>query len=676
SFLDQIWLDEQLSRHYEDTATIGPPIGNSDHSCVLLAPAELNDSSESRTVSVWDYRESNLVNFNDCLSNMDFSSLNEASNVDEMCDHFYEMFYSAMSLVPSAVVTMSNSDKPWMTPVLKLLINRRWEAFRHRDWKLFLHYKKKTKEEITKAKMSWAKKNCESNKNIWNIVNQTRNKNCDKNMSNLKCLFGDLHGLLNELSHQFSTNFNHTLDVPLLPIQNSTLNLHITENDVFKKLAQLKVKKSTGLDGVAPKLLKAGALYLSFPISCIFNRSIKERTFPSHFKIAKVCPVPKKTKPAISDFRPISVLSSLSKVFEQLVLDQVKVSLIQLYGARQHAFRPLGSTTSALIDIVEAVSSNLDSRECLAVHLSCIDLTKAFDKMHHNRLLNFLNSNGIDHGFLLWLKSYLSERCQYVMLDGVTGPPLTVCSGVPQGSVLGPYLFAAFFGMLISTFTCKNGSEFVLYADDLTVIEPVTKNFTSSVQSIVSRITENGLDVNSTKCKSLCITRSPYHLCTNLPFDLTENVKILGFIFNNKFSWDDQVSSVVTRASRRLFIIRTLKKFMCNKELKIVYHALITSLIMYASPVYGRLHAYLLNKLERFQKRAHRLICGSDCPCSDFEPIETRLNRACISFLLKCEGSEKHPLHVFVPQRAQRTGFLLLPYSRTEKRLRTFLPHA
>jgi hypothetical protein len=531
------------------------------------------------------------------------------------------------------------------------------------------------RKEIVKAKMAWAKRSCESNKNIWNVVNATRNKNCDKDVKKLYNMFGGVHNLLAELSREFCKNFNHAPDVPLHPIESRKFEFFITEEAVFEKLIRLKVKKSSGLDQVAPRLLKVGAAWLAFPLSCIFNRSIQDCVFPSHFKVAKVCPVPKKTKPTITDFRPISVLSALSKVFEQLVRDHVKVSLIRQYGSRQHAFRPFGSTTSALVDIVETVSTSLDSRESLAVHLTCIDLTKAFDKMHHNRMLNLLNCNGMEHGFLRWLLSYLSDRCQYVTLDGVAGPPLTVCSGVPQGSVLGPYLFAAFFGLTVHNFVFREKMKIVLYADDMTVIEPVTQNFTCSVQQLVSCVTENGLYVNPAKCKSLCIVRSPDHECHGVPFDLTESVKILGFIFTNKFSWNEQVSAVVSKASRRLYVIRTLKPFMCNDDLKVIYNSLITSLIMYASPVYGRLNAKHLCKLERFQKRAHRLICGAGCKCASFEPFEMRFRKACTDFLVKCENCPNHPLHRLVPPRTKRTGQLILPSCRTEKRLRTFLPY-
>ena len=140
----------------------------------------------------------------------------------------------------------------------------------------------------------------------------------------------------------------------------------------------------------------------------IFNRSITEKTFPSKLKLGRVCPIPKTSKPTVKDFRPITILSSISKVFEQLIMDRVKDRLISYYGKQQHAFRPFGSITSALIDITNTISLALDSHDVRAVHLPCLDVSKAFDKLHHNRLLNYLNDREMDHGFLLWLKSFLS----------------------------------------------------------------------------------------------------------------------------------------------------------------------------------------------------------------------------------------------------------------------------
>lgn len=118
--------------------------------------------------------------------------------------------------------------------------------------------------------------------------------------------------------------------------------------------------------------------------------------------------------------------------------------------------------------------------------------------MRLNCLLNTLNIGGVNHGFLRWLSSYLSSRNQSVVLEGVSGPVFKVLSEVPQGSVLGPYLFAAFFSS--SILSDNDVQKLVLYADDLTMIDRLSNNSVSSVRSIISRITKSGLVVNRNKC--------------------------------------------------------------------------------------------------------------------------------------------------------------------------------
>ena len=455
-------------------------------------------------------------------------------------------------------------------------------------------------------------------------MNQMRNNDAKRdNLSNLQKEFGGTDKLLNALSHEFISNFNQNADDLLRPIPTESFDMTITEQEVFNVLSHLKVNKSVGPDNIPPRLLKEGAAWLCVPLTKIFNRSLTEMTFPRNWKLGKICPVPKKSRPTIKDLRPISVLSSLSKVFELLILNRMKKPLISLYGKKQHAFRPLGSTVSALIDVVDTISSSLDSRQTLAVHMTCLDLTKAFDKLQHNRLLNYLNARQIKPGFLKWLHSYLTDRRQYVFLNGAAGPIFKITSGVPQGSVMGPYLFAAFMGQISSE---SDNEKVVMDADDMTVIETATHSSSSSLDMIKTQITEMGLSINVSKSTQLCFNRSRDHRCSDFAasdFSWKDHVKILGFILTNTLSWDKQISATLLRASQRLYIIRTLKKVMTVQDLKLVYHSLITSLLKYCSLVYGHLCPAQLSKFERFQKRSHRIICGNDCSCTDFPDIDS-----------------------------------------------------
>ena len=487
---------------------------------------------------------------------------------------------------------------------------------------------------------------------------------------------GSLDVLLTRLTHEFSGGFNSREDVQLSQLLPQTWSLQVSPASVFNQLSHLSNRKATGPDLVPPRLLKVGAEYLCLPLSMIFNRSIETGIYPSIFKHAHVCPVPKISNPSVSDFRPISILSSISKVFERIVLLSIRSQLIQCYGTHQHAYRPMSSTTTALVEICDNVTRGLELSDTSHVNIFCLDLSKAFDKLQHNRLVNFLKDRGLNHGFLRWLFSYLQERSFSVKVCNRFGPITTSRSGVPQGSVLGPFLFAAFMGSIELDYPNVFRT---LYADDVTMVEWVLRNHVSSVslERCVSVFSQKGLSLNQSKCKRLCVRRSNNDLPDyNCDFITVENLKVLGFTFCDLFKWNAQISNILRLASQRLHLIRCLKNAISTHELIHIYHAVVTSLFLYASPAYGQLPATLRNKLERFQSRAHRIICGCSCNCDRFPDMCSRLESTAKRLLQVAEEHEDHPLHHLVPVRLPASNKLRLPACRTVRRLNSFLPWA
>ena len=217
----------------------------------------------------------------------------------------------------------------------------------------------------------------------------------------------------------------------------------------------------------------------------------------------------------------------------------------------------------------------------------------------------------------------------------------------------------------------------VKYADDITIVELVSRGQVGSIslEDCVSRFNEEGLFVNRSKRKQMCVQNcSSREIFDDCGFDRVNVMKILGVSFSDSFKWRVQISDVLRRASQRLHIIRCLKDCMTPTQLIHIYHAMITSLFLYASPVYGHLPATLMSKMEKFQKRGHRLICGSSCSCDAFPSLEEKFEQAALQLLLSAEANEEHSLHVFVPERLPASGKFRLPVCRTTLRLNSFIP--
>ena len=676
AILDQIWIDNDLRPHYAPSATVGPPIRNSDHNCVLLSPVFESMSDSHHSTVVWDYRTSHISEYLRRLSCTDFTEAVCSTTVDDMCVKFYDALIWPLSAIPRHVVHFSSNDKPWITPVLKLLINLRWNAFREKNWSAYLHYKMKVKMEISKAKRIWSKKQSMTTRGLWTIVKEVRGSKQNDPWHKLIDEHGSLDVLLNLLSTEFSKNFNLTMDSELLSLEEDSWSISVSAECVYHHLSHLSSRKAIGPDGFPPKLLNIGAQFLCQPLAVIFNRSIETQTFPNIFKCANVCPIPKQGSTSVSNFRPISLLSPISKIFERIVLAHVKTDLISCFGSNQHAYRPLGSTTTALVSLCDHITTALDRKETTAVNVYCLDLSRAFDKLQHHRLINYLRDCGLDHGFLRWLLSYLQSRSMRVKVKNVLGHSVAIPSGVPQGSVLGPFLFSAFMGSI--DFSSEH-VKCVKYADDVTIVETVAERRPSSItfEDCEKMFSQKGLVLNKSKCKLLRLKRSSScNVYSKSGFIEVASVKILGITLTDNFKWDSSITANLKNASRRLYIIRCLKNFLSGHELVNVYHALITSLLMYASPCYGRLPRTLLDKFEIFQKRAHRLICGAACNCPFFPSLCSKFEAVAVNLLLSSEAHPHHPLHSFVPRRLPRSGHFFIPSCSSVRRLNSFFPWA
>ena len=240
---------------------------------------------------------------------------------------------------------------------------------------------------------------------------------------------------------------------------------------VQKYIDDLTAKSSCGPDGIYSKLLKRIKNVLGDPLTVIVNQSLSTCVFPDNLKLAKVAPLFKKGNPHLLDnFRPISLLSTLSKFFEKVVLQQVYSYFTNktLFYENQYGFRKHHSTELAAIELIDRISGYMDTGKIpisIFLHLS-----KAFDTLYSSILLDKLKYYGFGNTPLKWFHSYLKDRSQYVVFNGIHSDVINLSTGVPQRSILGPFLFIIYMNDI---HTAINSFKAVLYADDTNLISPI-----------------------------------------------------------------------------------------------------------------------------------------------------------------------------------------------------------
>ena len=683
SILDKMLIEQSICEAY-DEPTIIPNFGTADHSCVMIKPVMARRSC-AQIKRVYDYRNSNIACFLKVLKSQPWQLFYRFNgDIDAKYDLFCKMIQPALDCIPSSFVEISQSDKPWITPVLKLLINRRYEAYRKGNFQKYNHLKIKVKHAIITAKAAWAQRLKQKPHGIWKAMKSVSPKPAHSVIS-LYERFPTATDAADALNNFLASLF--TPETTIYPTfgnmqEKESWDVKIDVKLTSEMLRNLKPNKSAGSDELSPRLLRAAHEVLAGPLTHLFACSISACQIPLKWKQAIVVPIPKVTNPKIGDFRPISLLPIPSKMLESLVLNAVKPKLLTLYGNNQYGFRPKSSTLDAHIAIHDFVTKELDRPDTAGVAMIAMDLSKAFDRLSHESLLQTLSnpSAGLPKNFLLWLRNFLSDRTQKVFFQGAfSSDTKRVTSGVPQGSILSPYLFASHVGSLTAL---SQSAKVIKYADDITLLVPYgpTSDLPSIIGDEINNVScwckSNGLEINETKTKVLLFAKKNSSTIDqrHIPC-LCSSIKILGVTFENSLKWSKHIQEVCTKASRRIYALKSLKRIpsISMSDLRLVYSNYILSVMEYNSPLFVGMNVKDNKRLERVQKRCHLIICGPECKCGEFlEVFERREARAMKVFRLMMNPD--HISHPLLPRRLPRSGHLLVEPSRSSRRNKSFVP--
>ena len=404
-------------------------------------------------------------------------------------------------------------------------------------------------------------------------------------------------------------------------VQNSLFLSPTDKVEIFDIISKLKNKTSSGFDFLSNALIKEINAQITGPLTIIVNKSLEAGNVPNEMKIAKIIPVFKsKEKVHFSNYRPISLLPTMSKILEKVVYKRLYKFLLQnkvLFNS-QYGFRSGHSTTDAVAELVSNILLGFDKQEMtLAVFL---DLSKAFDTVDHKILLSKLERYGIRGVALDWFQSYVSNRKQFVQYKTARSNSSDIEYGVPQGSVLGPLLFIIYINDLnYSLDLCKA----ILFADDSTVyITGKNKKllFSQMKQELLSliewfqinKLSLNLIKTNYTLFSPKNSSINDENECYNLTFGSetikeVNNVKFLGLQMDRHLDWSEHFKILHRRLSRANYILSQVKNILPKACMKMLYYSLFQSHINYGLYVWGTgMLSCNLKKIATAQKKAVR----------------------------------------------------------------------
>lgn len=310
----------------------------------------------------------------------------------------------------------------------------------------------------------------------------------------------------------------------------------------------------------------------------------------------------------MENYRPISILCCLAKVFETLLHDALYPVVQPAISESQHGFVKKRSTTSNLMTFTHAVFDKLEKRS--QVDAIYVDFSKAFDKVPHNLAIAKLNRLGLPCWTIQWLKSYLSSRKAFVKVQGARSDIFGISSGVPQGSHLGPLIFVLFINDLCDQLDCGK----LLYADDLKLFRTIkTLLDCCALQADVDRVSNwcdlNGMQMNANKCKVISFSRRQsttvfdYSLNSS-SLERVSSIKDLGVILDSKLRFHEHIATMTAKANAMLgFLRRNTQLFDDAYALKSLYCALVRSVLEYGVQIWAPYHAVHVENIERVQKR-------------------------------------------------------------------------
>ena len=639
----------------------------SDHLPVFSIHSDntLGHHSRRDPIFVRDKNPINLSQFVEKLEGVEWSSLAGYNDPHTAYTSFLNKItkiYNDCFPVRKLIPKKRSIKKPWLTKALLKSIKRKnklYKQFLHKPTQnnnlLYKSFKNKLNHILRSArrlyyekKLEYAKANTHA---TWKILNDILNRKKSKPKVNsiFTCDGQEISDpviIANKFCKYFSSiGPNLAKEIQSHPFSHKDfLSGSFAESIVFNPATKEEIiviaqsfasNKAAGYDNIPTSLIKESIQLISEPLAHIINLSIAHGIVPDQMKIARVIPLFKADDQSLfTNYRPVSVLPSFSKFLERIIYNRLNDYLTNLNVLcdEQYGFRKNHSPTLALIDLYDKISSALD-RGDIAVGIF-LDLSKAFDTVNHNILFEKLEHYGICGLALKWVKSYFSNRLQFVDFNGHVSSRFNISCGVPQGSILGPLFFLLYINDIVNASTAL---QLILFADDTNIFlsgkdhDYLVNQLNIELNKLSVWFRVNKLSLNLKKTKFIVFKpnqkRRSYNfqiLINKQQIDQVKETVFLGVIIDENVTWKSEISHVANKVSRSIGMIQKSSLYLSSYSLRVLYFSLVYPYFFYSNIVWASTYKTNLVLLVKLQKRVVRIIDKSHFNAHS-EPIFKKL---------------------------------------------------
>ena len=652
-------------RRYGGTLNCPCPLSDF-HNVIAAATKRFAPSQQPRQISYRSYK-----NFNDEAFISDI--IHAPFQVCDIFDDVEDMSWYTSSLLggiidahaPMRTKTIKAQSVPYMNSQLRKALYARnvarnkFRKFGNMFWEENRRQRNRVVSLRKKSLSAYFAKNCTSkNRSFWSTVkpfisDKKSQKNGNIILHESDKIVVNNKGVTDIFNKYFSNiastiGFSDTIDTASCAIDKhrahpsvikikgkfsekmDSFNFTPVSYDVIKrKMKDINIRKATGYDRIPGKLLRLAHSELSIPLTNLINNCIARNSFPGNMKCAELSPVFKKgDNLAKTNYRPVSVLTTISKLYESVLNDQMYAYFIAIFNDFLCAFRHGYSCQSLLVKVIDDWKISLDQNKVVGALF--MDLSKAFDCLPHGLLVAKAHAYGASLSACELLSSYLSYRKQRVKIGDIKSDWETLEKGVPQGSILGPLLFNIFINDL---FMFMEKCMLYNYADDNSMskasrhLDEVLQCLQHDGDIAIKWFSDNGMQANPGKFQFMVISPTPLPEQTLILNDTTtitseNHVKILGVTVDDKLTFSKHIGLCCTKAARQLNALARISRYLDVSARKLIYNSFIVSCFSYCPLVWHFCGKQNSNKLERINERALRILFN------DFSaPYDELLNR-------------------------------------------------